>query len=313
MRTSSSVAALPYRAVLLATLGAVLFSSTFLLNRLMATTGGAWVWTAVLRYVYTALLLVGYLLVRREWGPFWLFWRRSWRVWVLWGSVGIGVFYSLIAVAAQFSPAWLIAGSFQLVLLSGLLLTPFIYSDHRAALNFPALRTAGLVVVGVLLMQAPHLLQGFSGRAVLGFGLVVLSTFLYPLANRKVLVYLESTGAPISAAQMVLGLTLGSLPFWALLSVWGGLSGPGPTPQQWGYTFVVAVLAGVLATGLFYYALALVGHNATQLGAVEATQTVELLATVALEVTLLGAPLPPAISWVGMGLVVVGIALYSRL
>ena len=80
------------------------------------------------------------------------------------------------------------------------------------------------------------------------FVLVVLSTFLYPLANRKVLVYLESTGAQISAAQMVLGLTLGSLPFWALLSVWGGLSGPGPTPQQWGYTFVVALLAGVAGT-----------------------------------------------------------------
>ncbi|UOQ75971.1 multidrug resistance efflux transporter family protein [Hymenobacter sp. 5516J-16] len=135
-------------------------------------------------------------------------------------------------MAAQFSPAWLIAGSFQLVLLSGLLLTPVIYTDHRAALNFPALRMAGLVVVGVLLMQVPNLVEGFSGRALLGFALVVLSTVLYPLANRKVLVYLETTGARISAAQMVLGLTLGSLPFWALLSIWGSLSSPGPTPSS---------------------------------------------------------------------------------
>ncbi|MBX0292347.1 multidrug resistance efflux transporter family protein [Hymenobacter sp. HSC-4F20] len=280
------------RAILLATLGAVLFSSTFLLNRLMATTGGFWVWTAVLRYVYTALLLTSWLLVRRQWHGFWQFWRNSWRVWVLWGSVGIGLFYSLLAIAAQFSPAWLIAGSFQLVLLSGILLTPVIYSDHRAKLNLRALSRAGLVVLGVLLMQAENLLRGVSGRASLGFGMVVVATFLYPLANRNVLVYLETAPVRVSATQMVLGLAMGSLPFWALLSVWGMLTGPGPTPSQWGYTLVVALLAGVLATGLFYYALALAGQNATLLGAVEGTQAVELLATVALEVTLLGAPFP---------------------
>lgn len=313
MPSSSSAAPNPLRPILLATLGAMLFSSTFLLNRLMATTGGSWVWTAVLRYAYTALILTGGLLLRGEWAGFWRFWRDSWRLWVLWGSVGIGVFYSLVAVAAEFSPAWLIAGSFQLVLLSGLLLTPFIYPDHRAQLNLPALRMAGVVVVGVLLMQVENVAQGFSAKALLGFGMIVVSTFLYPLANRKVLLYLETAPVRVSAVQMVLGLTLGSLPFWALVAGWGGLTGPGPTPQQWGYTFVVALLAGVVATGLFYYALALAGPNATLLGAVEATQSVELLTTVAIEVTLLGAPLPSPLSWAGMALVVLGIVLYSRL
>lgn len=313
MPSSSPTAPTALRPVLLGTLGAVLFSSTFLLNRLMATTGGPWVWTAALRYGYTALLLAAWLVLRGEWAGFWRFWRGSWRVWVQWGSIGIGVFYSLVAVAAQFSPAWLIASSFQLVLLSGLLLTPFIYPDHRAKLNFRALRMASLVVAGVALMQADNVAQGFSGRALLGFGMVVVATFLYPLANRKVLVYLERVPERISATHMVLGLSLGSLPFWAALSAWGVLSGPGPTPQQWGYTFVVALLAGIVATGLFYHALALAGQNATLLGAVEATQSVELLATVGIEVSLLGTPLPSAVSWAGMALVVLGIVLYSRL
>ncbi|TGD83214.1 multidrug resistance efflux transporter family protein [Hymenobacter wooponensis] len=311
--TASPPSPTAWRAIVLGTLGACLFSSTFLLNRLMATSGGSWVWTAVLRYCYMAVLLTGWLLVRGQWPAFWRFWRSTWPTWVLWGTIGVGLFYSLVAVAAQFSPAWLVAGSFQLVLLSGLLITPFVYHDHRAPLNFRALRLASLVVVGIVLMQADNLRQGFSAGALLGFGLTVLSTFLYPLANRKILVFLETQPVRLNAGQMVLGLTLGSLPFWAVLSGIGLATGPGPTPEQWRYTFIIALLAGVLATSLFYYALALVGNNAPLLGAVEATQSVELLATVALEVTLLGAPLPSPISWLGMALVVLGIGLYARL
>ena len=61
-------------------LATALFSVTFVLNRAMSLGGGHWVWSASLRYFDTALLLGGWLLVRRGQRYFIdvlrLFWRR---------------------------------------------------------------------------------------------------------------------------------------------------------------------------------------------------------------------------------------------
>ena len=47
--------------------------------------------------------------------------------WISWGSVaGIG-FYSLLSFAAVFSPAWLVAGTWQVTILAGLLLSPLFF------------------------------------------------------------------------------------------------------------------------------------------------------------------------------------------
>lgn len=293
--------------------GAVFFSSTFLVNRWMATGGGSWVWTAALRYGFTVVLLAGWLAMRGQLAPFLRFFRSTWRTWVLWGSVGFGGFYALLSMAAATSPAWLVAGTFQVVLVSGLLLAPVIYRDERRRLHTRALRVASIVVVGALLMQVENVHGGIDARALLGFGLVLLSTVLYPLGNRKILLFLEAHDVRLGAMQMVFGMSLGSVPFWLLVAIAGApVVGP-PEPSQWLGTLAVALLAGIVATGLFYQALAIAGRDATLLGAVEATQSAEVIATVLVEVAILGAPLPSATSAIGIALVVVGIAFYARL
>lgn len=301
------------RAIAFGVSGAVFFSSTFLINRWMAASGGHWVWTASLRYGFTVVLLAGWLALTGQLGTFARFFRDTWRTWLLWGSVGFGGFYTLLSMAAALSPAWLVAGTFQVVLVSGLLLAPFIYRDERARLHVRALRVASIVVVGALLMQVENVQGGIDARALLGFVLVLLSTLLYPLGNRQILLFLEDRDARLSSMQVVFGMSLGSLPWWALVAAVGGpLVGP-PAAAQWAGTLAVALLAGIVATGLFYRALAIAGRDATLLGAVEATQSAEVIATVLLEVAILGAPLPTLPSAIGIALVVIGIALYARL
>jgi len=169
------------------------------------------------------------------------------------------------------------------------------------------------VVAGALLMQVENVRGGIDERALLGFVLVLLSTVLYPLGNRKILLFLEGGAVRPSAMQMVFGMSLGSMPLWLVFAAIGGATVDGPTAGQWVGTLAVALLAGIVATGLFYRALAIAGRDATLLGAVEATQSAEVIATVLVEVAILGAPLPSATSWIGIALVVLGIARYARL
>ena len=301
-------------AILLGVLGAVFFSATFLINRTMAETGGHWVWSASLRFFHTALLLTAWLALRRQLAPFLRFFRATWPVWLRWGTIGFGGFYTLLCVAAELSPAWLVAGTFQVTLVAGLLLAPFIYRDERRVLNRRALRLASLVVLGAVLMQVENVTSGIDGAALVGFVLVLVSCTLYPLGNRRILLFLEDRPQRFSALQVIYGMTLGSLPWWLLLAAAGLAAGIGPPGAgQVAGTLAIALLAGIVAMGLFYAAMALAGANGTLIGAVEATQSVELLATLLLEILLLGAALPGPAGWIGSALVIAGIALYARL
>ena len=301
-------------AIGLGTLGAVFFSSTFLINRTMAESGGHWIWSGSLRFGYTAAILATWLAVRGQLRPFLRFFRSTWSTWLRWGTIGFGGFYTLLCVAAELSPAWLVAGAFQVTLVAGLLLAPFIYRDERRIINERALRLASLVVLGAVLMQVENVTGGIDAGALAGFVLVLVASALYPLGNRQILLFLEDRPTRFSALQVIFGMTLGSLPWWITLSGAGLAAGVAPPAAgQLLGTLAVAVSAGIVAMGLFYAAMGLAGSNGTWIGAVESTQSVELLATLLIEVTVLGAALPGPAGWIGSALVILGIALYARL
>lgn len=73
----------------------------------------------------------------------------------------------------------------------------------------------------------------------------------------------------------------------------------------------MAISSGVIATVLFFYATELVNHDNHKLAAVEATQSGEVVFALFGELLLLNAPLPSAISFAGMAVVVVGMILHS--
>jgi uncharacterized membrane protein len=106
-------------------------------------------------------------------------------------------------------------------------------------------------------------------------------------------------------------MTLASLPFWLLLSLFGFTTSGFPGTGQLLQSFIVAISSGVVATLLFFRATDMAKGDARKLGAIEATQAGEVVFTVLGECLLLNRPLPSLSSWLGMGLVILGMTCHS--
>ena len=147
-------------AVLVALASALFFTATYVLNRAMANAGGHWAWTASLRYLLTLPMLALVLPWRGGFAPVWRALRSHPGTWLLWSGIGFALFCVCLTSAAAYAPAWLVAGTFQLTVIAGMLIAPLIYDDARATLPRGALALGVVIVVGVALMQLGH----FNGK-----------------------------------------------------------------------------------------------------------------------------------------------------
>lgn len=303
-------------AVAVALLSALFFTCTYVLNRAAALDGGHWAWTASLRYLLTLPMLA--LLMPWQGGaaPVWRAIRAHPWPWLGWSAVGFVLFYACLSFAAASGPAWLVAGTFQLTVIAGMLCAPFLYDDARARIPLPALLAGVVVVAGVLLMQ-----WGASGGALdragwIALGLVAISAIAYPLGNRGLLLHLERTAsgpdAPgLNATQRVFGMTLASQPFWIALAAYAFFDAGVPPPRQIALTAGVALGAGVIATILFFQATGMVRRDPSALAAAEAMQAAEILFATLIGVWWLGEAWPRGRALGGALAVIVGIVLFS--
>jgi drug/metabolite transporter (DMT)-like permease len=292
-------------AVLIALASALFFTSTYVLNRAMASAGGHWAWSASLRYLLTMPMLALVLAAQRGHAPVWRALRTHPVAWLAWSSVGFGLFCVCLTWAAAYAPAWLVAGTFQLTVIAGMLLGPLLYRGQRARLPRAALALGAVIVVGVALMQGAHFGGHLDRDAWVALAAVAASAVLYPLGNRAILLHLERSGEPLDATQRVFGMTLASQPFFWLVaaSAWHA-AGPPPMTQVL-LAGGVALFTGTIATILFFRATGMVRNDPAALGAVEAMQAAELLFSSALGVVLLGESAPHGVA-VGGALLVVG-------
>jgi drug/metabolite transporter (DMT)-like permease len=304
-------------AVLIALASAAFFTATYVLNRAMANAGGHWAWSASLRYLLTLPMLAVVLPWRGGFAPVWRALRAHPGAWLLWSGVGFTLFCLCLTWAAAFAPAWLVAGTFQLTVIAGMLLAPLIYDDARARLPRSALALGVLIVFGVALMQLSHF-HGHLGRdAWLALASVTVAAFLYPLGNRRILLHLERTGETLNATQRVFGMTLASQPFWWIVAAYAAGTAGAPAPHQVALAAGVALFAGTIATILFFHATAMVQDDAAALGAVEAMQAAEILFSTLLGVALIGEPPPHGAAaagalLVGSGIVGLGVLVGRR-
>jgi drug/metabolite transporter (DMT)-like permease len=294
-------------AVLIALASALFFTATYVLNRAMANAGGHWAWSAALRYLLTLPMLALVLPWRGGLAPVWHALRAHPWVWLLWSGIGFTLFCVCLTWAAAYAPAWLVAGTFQLTVIAGMLLAPLIYRDARARLPRGALALGVVIVGGVVLMQFSHFRGHLDRNAWLALGSVTIAAFLYPLGNRKILLHLERTGESLNATQRVFGMTLASQPFWWIVATYAASAAGTPSPDQVLLAAGVALFAGTIATILFFHATAMVQNDAAALGAVEAMQAAEILFSTVLGIALLGEPPPYGIAALGAVLVVLGI------
>lgn len=300
-------------AVAIALLSALFFTSTYVLNRAIANDGGHWAWSAALRYLCTLPLLLPLMPWQGGVAPVHRAIRAHPGAWLCWSAVGFGLFCITLTYAADAAPAWLIAGSFQLTVIAGMLLSPWLYRDARRHVPRRALALGVLVVAGVALMQFGHFDGALSGAEWIALGCVVIAAFAYPLGNRRLLLHLERSGETLNATQRVYGMTLASQPLWLLLAAWAGWQAGWPAPTQLLFAAGVALGSGVIATVLFFHATGLVRNDPTALGAAEAMQGAEILFATALGVVFLGEAWPQREAALGMAMVFGGIVAFGWL
>lgn len=297
-------------AILLGTLAALFFATTFVLNRIMAVSGGGWQWTASLRFIWMLPILFIIVAIRGNLSSLLKEIKSNLVQWLLWSTIGFGLFYATLTFGANYGPSWLVASNFEFTIIAGMFIGPLIEKKgYRNGISKASLLFSIIIFIGILLMQIAEAQSTSLNTMLLGTIPVLVGAIAYPLGNRKMM---KISGNRLDAFQRTLGMTICSMPFWIVLSLFGYLENGLPTDSQLLQTFLVALCSGVIATLLFFTATDLVHHDHKALAAVEATQAMEVIFTLIGEVLLLHAALPNGFSSIGIVLVVMGMILHSR-
>lgn len=303
------------RLILIGSLAALFFSSTFVINRALSLQGGHWAWTSSLRFGFMLIFLLAIILIRdgkKALSDVKDVFLKHLLFWVIAGSIGFGVFYSLITFSSQYAAGWVVATTWQTTILA----TPIVIALFGRKVPRSGLVFTAIIFIGIVLVNIEHAALT-SVREVLFSALPVLgAAFAYPIGNQ--LVWESRMGHhprlphiqhPIldNAFARVLLLTLGSLPFWAGLLLF--TSPPPPSTDQLISTALVALLSGVIATTLFLYARHL-SHQPYEVAAVDSTQSLEVVFSLIGEIIFLGGTLPGWIGLAGILLTILGLIAY---
>jgi hypothetical protein len=293
------------------------FAVTFILNRSMELSGGSWLWSSSLRFLFMLPFLFLIVLFRNNLKQVIREMLNQPFQWLLWSFIGFVLFYAPITYAAAYGPGWLVAGTWQLTIVSGVLLGPFFWETVqtkkgsmkiRNKIPLKALCISSLIFVGVCLIQVPKASSLSIQTVFIGVLPVVIAAFAYPLGNRKMM---EVCNGKLDTFQRVFGMTLATIPFWLIISLWGLLSVGAPSKEQVLQSFIVALSSGVIATTLFFIATDRVKTHQGKLAAVEATQSTQVLFVLIGEIALLSTPLPSGVAVIGLFIMIGGMVLHS--
>ncbi|MCL7748957.1 multidrug resistance efflux transporter family protein [Halalkalibacter alkaliphilus] len=296
---------------------AMFFAVTFILNRSMELAGGSWMWSSSLRFLFMLPFLFLIVLFRNNVKQIIVEIKKQPIPWFAWSFVGFVLFYAPITFAAAYGPGWLVAGTWQLVIVAGTLLAPlFLESVQtnkgiqkvRQKIPFGAFCISLMILFGVALMQLQNANGVSMQTAMIGVLPVMFAAVAYPLGNRKMM---EVCGGRLDTFQRVFGMTLVTIPFWLVLSLVAFIQVGAPSSDQILQSFIVAISSGVIATTLFFIATDRVRGNQKKLAAVEATQSTQVLFVLMGEIALLSTPLPNGMAMIGMSLIVIGMFMHS--
>lgn len=274
----------------------------------MELEGGSWVWSASLRFMFMLpmlLIIVGY---KRNIRPVLHHLKKKPLPWIVWSTIGFGLFYAPITFATIYGPGWLVAATFQITIIAGSLLVPFLNKRAKQRIPIQSIFISLIILTGVFVMQLEHASSVPLASVLLSVFPLIISAFAYPLGNRKMM---QVVNGELNTFQRILGMTIASMPFWIILSMYGIVAHGTPNSSQILQTFIVALSSGIIATVLFFYATELVNNDNQKLAAVEATQSGEVVFALFGELFILSTPLPNLLSFIGMALVIAGMVLHS--
>ncbi|EDL66318.1 DMT family transporter [Bacillus sp. SG-1] len=305
------------REILIGILASMFFAVTFILNRSMELSGGSWLWSSSLRFFFMVPFLFLIVLARKNLKQLFVeMFRYPWQ-WLGWSFVGFVLFYAPLTYAAAYGPGWLVAGTWQLTIVAGVLLGPLFFETRqtevgaimvRQRVPMKALLISLLILSGVILIQMQEANGITIQMLVVGILPVLLASIAYPLGNRKMM---EVCGGRLDTFQRVLGMTLATIPFWLIIGAVGLVEAGVPETDQILQSFIVAICSGVIATTLFFIATDKARGSQTKLAAVEATQSTQVLFVIIGEFLLLSAPFPNGVAMAGLFIIVLGMLLHS--
>lgn len=291
---------------ILGIISALFFSLTFILNEVISSTQGNFLWTASLRYIFMLIILFIILLTKKQVSEVYKHILEFSKEWIFWSTIGFGFFYLPLCFASTYGEGWLVASTWQITIVAGALMTPFI-SKNRFPIKF--LKLSLVIILGIFIIQFENFKVISFKSGLMGAIPVFIGAFAYPLGNRKMM---NLVGERLTALQRVFGMTLCSLPFWIIVSIYGFFSSGYPKYNQILSSMLVALFSGVIATTLFFKATDLNKNCPNRLAVIEATQATEIVFTI-IGGVLLGNSLPSILSIVGIILIVIGIIFGSFL
>lgn len=306
------------RALILGIAASFFFAFTFILNKQMNVSGSSWLFSSSLRYIFTLPLLFIILLIKRDVLDVVKNIIKSPLKWVVWSTVGFGLFYAPLSFAAAYGSSWLIAGTWQITIICGALMSPLFFKTVetdkgsikvRNMLPKKALLMSLIILIGIFLMQFEQAKGDILNvKTFLGISAVIVGAISYPLGNRKMM---ELCGNDLNTFQRVFGMTLCSMPFWIIILFSGVLSVGMPEKSQLIEAFIVAVFSGIIATILFFKATDIVKNNTRKLAVIESTQSGEVIFTLLGGVLIFHDKAPMILATLGILLVVAGMILNS--
>lgn len=307
------------KALILGILASFFFAFTFILNRQMNISGGSWLWSASLRYIFMLPILLIIMIIKKQLFDVLKDIAKKPLPWIGWSTVGFGFFYAPITYASVYGASWLVAGTWQITIIAGALLTPLFFQrintengiiKIRNKLPKKSLFMSTIILLGIFLMQIEQARDISAMNTLVGIISVVIAAFSYPLGNRKMM---EVCDNKFNTFQRVFGMTLCSMPFWIVISMFGLCFTGLPSRQQAIQSLIVAVFAGIIATILFFKATDIVSTNTYELAIIESTQSGEVIFTTLAGVFLFHDNIPSLISLIGIALVIIGMILNSFL
>ena len=301
------------KALFLSVLSSFLFAFTFIINRSMNLGGGYWLWNSPLRYLSTLPMMAAIVALRSI--KTWKSARKGIDLvidaikenpleWVLWSTVGFGLFYLPLTLGSVYGESWLTASCWEITIVVGVLLTP-LFGKKIPIRN---LLLSGIIVIGVFVIQIPNMTTNNMMTNVYAFIPILVAAFSYPLGNRKMM---QICPSELDTMQRILGMLICSTPFWIIVAIIAAITGGAPTGGQIVQSIAVAIFSGIIATTLFFRATDIVKNNPKQLAVIEAAQCGEVIFTLLGGVVLLHDAIPTTFGVVGMLLIIIGMVVNS--
>lgn len=298
------------KSIILGILSSFFFAFTFVLNRQMDIAGGSWIWSASLRYFFMFFILLVYMILKKQLINVINSIKKSPVSWFVWSTVGFGLFYAPLCFASSYGASWLVAGTWQITIIAGALLSPMFFKklENKSRIPKKSIMNSTIILAGIFIMQFQEAKNISFLNALIITVAVLIAAFSYPLGNRKMM---EICDNKLTTLERIFGMTLCSLPFWTILSLMClPYIGP-PNSNQIAQSLIVAVFSGIIATTLFFKATELVKVSPLKLSIVESTQAGEILFTLLMGVIIFKDNLPSFLGFIGLSLVIIGMILNS--